>query len=166
MSGIFVYTASLLSTVIGDPSQNAWCGGTPRGPIKYPNGTAGAPELGDALTGEALTAANNLVQYHKARIYWLGNEQLAAKYGTTTPSSLTPVEEDMWARQVAVLQYTMNRIDALMGTPPTPLHAEKQELTTEKKSPSKIDELVGNFRNASPEERAELLKILINEGAR
>jgi hypothetical protein len=121
MSGLFTYTSTLLMTVIGDPSQNNWWGGSPRGPNTFPNGPGGAPALGEPLTLEALGRANDLMQYYKARIYWLGNEILAAKYGTTTPLELTPVEEEMWAREVAVLAYMVTRINELLGMPPVPL---------------------------------------------
>lgn len=159
MSGIFTLVSNVLMSVIGDPSQNNWSGGQPRGPITYPNGPASPPALGAPLAGDALTRASELMEYYQARIWWLGNEQLAAKYGTAEAPELTEVEQEMWDRQVAVLQYTMARIIELAPLePPVPL---MRKPPANPETPRRGDSLADRYRAASPEERAELLKAIL-----
>lgn len=179
MSGIFTLVSTVLMSVIGDSSQNNWFGGQPRGPVTYPNGPASPPALGAPLAGDALARAGEQMDYYQARIWWLGNEQLAAKYGTAEAPELTEVEQEMWDRQVAVLQYTMTRINELapleppvplMRKPPaqakseTPVPQAKPEPPVPQSKPEpprRGDSLADRYRAASQEERAELLKAIL-----
>lgn len=163
MSGMFSFVSTVIVTMIGDSSQNNWYGGTPRGPITYPNGVNAPPELGAPLAGDALAKANSQMEYYKSRIYWLGNDYLAAKYGMRTPETMTPVEEEMWARQRAVLGYMVERISELVSLPPGPAtrKADSSEAVQNKNVSPAPQPLRDAYKNASPEERAELVQIML-----
>ncbi len=111
-----------MASVAGDPRLNGLTvlgpldsKVPPRGPNVY-NTPTSEPTLGAPLVGAASEQAAALAEYYKARIFWLGSEGLARKYGVTFPvDGLTPCEAEEWGRLCGVVQRMALRIGEILS---------------------------------------------------
>ena len=118
---MFPSLVAAMFAISSNPAMNGVYGGEPREPNKQvKRGPDNAPhftwEPGDVLVKERRAAADAELEKQVAIVYWLGDVELAAKYGTTFPAKgLTSVEKERWDRTVAVYGAFMGRLTEVIA---------------------------------------------------